>query len=152
MKTSKILLIFAFLGLAMSGGVHRVAQSRWNCPQAGKATTLSLFFALDNDLPSAGYLMVGLPSGASHTPTTSAVHVWHLGNSFTVPTTVTNQGTCAFSNNVLSCTFASALTKNTAYGLAIPGTGAVVGSWAPVTMQTRMNNLATAGPVMDHNR
>jgi hypothetical protein len=32
MKTSKIILIFALLGLAMSGGIHRVAQSRWNCP------------------------------------------------------------------------------------------------------------------------
>jgi hypothetical protein len=43
------------------------------------------------------------------------------------------------------------MTKNTAYGVAIPGSGAVVGSFAPVTMQTRMNNLATAGPVMDTN-
>jgi hypothetical protein len=45
------------------------------------------------------------------------------------------------------------LTKMTAYGVAIPGgAGAVVaGTWAPVTMQTRMNNLAIAGPVMDTN-
>jgi hypothetical protein len=32
MKTSKILLFIAIIGIAMSGGVHRVAQSAWNCP------------------------------------------------------------------------------------------------------------------------
>jgi hypothetical protein len=32
------------------------------------------------------------------------------------------------------------------------GTGAVAGSFAPVAIETRMNNLATAGPVMDINR
>jgi hypothetical protein len=154
MKTSKILLIFAFLGLAMSGGIHRVAQSRWNTPQAGLATDLSIFFSLDCDLPAAGYLVVGLPSGASHTVTitTTGIHVWALTTSFAVPTTATNAGSCEFSSNVLKCTFASALTKNTAYGMVMPGTGAVAGIWAPITMETRMNKLATAGPVMDVNR
>jgi hypothetical protein len=33
----------------------------------------------------------------------------------------------------------------------MPGSGAVVGSFAPITISTRMNNLATSGPVMDTN-
>merc|ERR1712157_285227 len=157
MKTSKIVLIFALLGVAMSGGIHRVAQSRWNTPQKDEATHLCLFFSLDNPLPAAGYLRVGLPSAAGFTPdvaaATARIHVWALETSFAVPATVTNAGTCAFSNNVLDCTFASALTANTAYGMEIKG-GAMgaVGSWAPVTMMTRMNNAADAGPVMDVNK
>lgn len=35
--------------------------------------------------------------------------------------------------------------------MVIPGTGAVVGSWAPVTMQTRMNTATAAGPIRDTN-
>jgi hypothetical protein len=152
MRTSKIVLIIALLGLAMSGGIHRVAQSRWNTPQAGQATQLSIFFSMDCDLPAAGYLRVGIPSGSSYTPSTTGVVAWPLTTSFTVPTTGTIAGTCAWANNVLACTFASALTKSTAYGLTMSGSGAVVGAHAPVTMETRMNNLATAGPVMDRNR
>jgi hypothetical protein len=54
---------------------------------------------------------------------------------------------------VLSCTFASALTANTAYGMEIVGAAmAASGTWAPVTMETRMNKVADAGPVMDVNR
>jgi hypothetical protein len=52
---------------------------------------------------------------------------------------------------VLKCTFAKALTKGTAYGVSIPGAGAVAGSWGPVDLETRMNNEAIAGPVMDCN-
>lgn len=49
--------------------------------------------------------------------------------------------------------FAADLTKNTAYGMVIPGSGAKVGSWAPVTMQTRMNKVTASvhGPVLDTN-
>jgi len=100
-------------------------------------------------------MLIGLPTGASHTPavtTTSFPHVWPLTTSLTPPTTVVNKGTCTWSSPTLKCSFATALTKNTAYGLAMPGSGAVVGSWAPITISTRMNNLATAGPVMDTNR
>jgi len=68
MKTSKILLFFAVLGVAMSGGVHRVAQSRWNTPQAAEANRLCLYFSLDNALPAAGYLLVGIPSTSGFTP------------------------------------------------------------------------------------
>lgn len=107
---------------------------------------------MDCDLPAAGYLRVGIPSASSYTPATTGVHVWPLTTSFTVPTS-SNAGTCTFASNVLACTFATALTKNTAYGLTMTGSGiAAAGSWAPITMETRMNNLATAGPVMDVNR
>lgn len=46
------------------------------------------------------------------------------------------------------------MTKNTAYGVAMTGTGVKVGMWAPISLQTRMNNIAVAstqGPVMDVN-
>jgi hypothetical protein len=153
MKTSKILLFAAIIGIAMSGGVHRVAQSAWNCPQQGRATTLSLFFALDSALPASAYMYVTLPS--AHVPTIatpSVIHAWALTTSLTPPTTASNLGTCTWSAPLLKCTFASALTAGTSYGLAIPGSGAVAGSFAPVAIETRMNNLATAGPVMDINR
>merc|ERR1712110_1399777 len=118
-----------------------------------EATNLCLFFSLDNPLPAAGYLMVGIPSGASYTPTAAGVHVWPLTTSFAVPATAVNAGTCAWGTNVLSCTFATALTANTAYGMEIVGGAmAAAGTWAPVTMETRMNNAADAGPVMDRNR
>ena len=155
MKTSKILLLFAVIGIAMSGGVHRVAQSAWNCPQAGRATTLSIYFALDNPLPTTGYMMITLPSGASHTPAVTATsfpHVWPLGTTLDPPTTPVNKGTCSYAAPLLKCTFATALTAKTSYGLAMPGSGAVVGSFAPISIETRMNNLATAGPVRDVNR
>jgi hypothetical protein len=155
MKSSKVLLIFAVLGVAMSGGIHRVAQSRWNVPQKGLATSLCLYFALDSDLPAAGYLLVGIPAGATFTPTGTGVHAWALTTSLAVPAKSSNAGTCAFANNVLDCTFASALTKNTAYGMVIPGdANAKVGQWGPVSMETRMNKLTqnTNGPVMDVNR
>jgi hypothetical protein len=67
MKNFKILLMLAVLGVAMSGGVHRVAQSAWDCPQAGKGTVLSLFFALDNPLPVGGWLIVTVPAGTGLT-------------------------------------------------------------------------------------
>jgi hypothetical protein len=67
MKNFKILLMLAVLGVAMSGGVHRVAQSAWDCPQAGKGTVLSLFFALDNPLPVGGWLIVNVPAGTGLT-------------------------------------------------------------------------------------
>lgn len=97
-------------------------------------------------------MVIGFPTGASHTPTPASVHVWTLTTSLNPPTKVENQGTCAWTSPALSCTFAKALTKGTSYGIAIPGTGAVVGSFAPISITTRMNNLATAGPVMDVNR
>lgn len=55
---------------------------------------------------------------------------------------------------MLSCTFANDIPANTAYGLEMVATNAVgtLGSYAPITMETRMNNAADAGPVMDVNR
>jgi hypothetical protein len=136
--------------MAMSCGVHRVAQSRWNCPQANRNTKLSFYFTLDNALPAAGYLNVGIPSASGLTP--SAGNAWTLADSWTAPTTVENAGTCAFANNVMSCTFASALSAGVAYGLELTvAATTTVGAFAPVTMQTRMNNAADAGPIIDTN-
>lgn len=123
-----------------------------------EANNLCLFFSLDNALPAAGYLRIGIPSASGFTPTggalTSGVHVWALTTSFAVPTTVANAGTCgSFANNQMDCTFATALAANTAYGMVVPGaTMATTGTWAPVTLETRMNDDADAGPVMDVNR
>jgi hypothetical protein len=165
MKTSKLLILVAVIGIAMSGGIHRVAQSAWNYPQAGKGTVLSLFFALDNPLPVDGWLIVNLPTGtniAVNTKTKAAlgtiasstayVHLWTLGTTLSPPTTVENQGYCSFSDPKLSCQFAKALVAKTSYGLALPSTSAsAAGSFAPVTMETRMNSEVVAGPVRDRN-
>jgi hypothetical protein len=165
MKNFKILLMLAVLGVAMSGGVHRVAQSAWDCPQAGKGTVLSLFFALDNPLPVGGWLIVTVPSGTGLTVTaktlaelgtvvssTAYVHAWTLGTSLNPPTTVENQGRCSWVDPKLSCQFAKALAAKTSYGLALPTSGtSVAGAFAPVTMETRMNSGTTAGPVRDRN-
>lgn len=150
MKFSKIILLVTVLGMAMSCGVHRVAQSRWNCPQANRNTVLSFYFVLDNPLPNTGYLNIGIPSASGFTPASAVA--WTLADSWTAPTTVENLGTCAFANNVMSCTFATALAKNVAYGVALTGAATTtVGSFAPVTMQTRMNNAGDAGPIIDTN-
>lgn len=113
---------------------------------------MSLFFALDSPLPKAGEMVISLPSGAAHTPSTSGVHVWALGTNFAVPTTATNSGTCSAASFVLTCSFANDLAANTAYGIVLPGSGAVKGSWAPVSIQTRMNTATAQGPIRDHNR
>jgi hypothetical protein len=117
----------------MSGGVHRVAQSAWDCPQAGKGTVLSIFFALDSPLPVNGWLIVNLPSGTGVTVTAKTkaelgtiassplyVHLWTLGTTLNPPTTVENQGYCSFADPKLSCQFAKALVAKTSYGLAMP--------------------------------
>ena len=96
-----------------------------------------------------------MPTGNSHAPTIatpSVIHAWTLGTTLDPPTAQENAATCTFSDPTLACTFAKALAAKTSYGLAIPGTGAAAGMWAPVTMQTRMNNAANAGPVRDVNR
>jgi hypothetical protein len=150
MKFSKIILLVTVLGMAMSCGVHRVAQSRWNCPQANRNTKLSFFFVLDNPLPATGVLNIGVPSASGFTPTAGVA--WTLADSWTAPTTVENLGTCSFASNVYSCSFATALAKNVAYGVELTGAASTtVGAFAPVTMQTRMNNAGDAGPIIDTN-
>lgn len=79
--------------------------------------------------------MVGIPTGSGFTPTAAGVHVWALTTSFAVPATASNAGTCGWTSPTLSCTFASDLTANTAYGMEIVGAAmSAAGSWAPVTM------------------
>jgi hypothetical protein len=153
MKTSKIILIFALLGLAMSGGVHRVAQSRWNNPSKTYATTLSVFFALDCDLPAAGSLWIGIPKASGFVPANTGIHAWPLGTTFAVPAKAVNAQTSAkLENDILMVSFTTVLSKNVAYGVAMTGSGAKVGSWAPISMETRMNQIqASAGPVLDTN-
>jgi len=94
-------------------------------------------------------MVITLPAGAAHTPT--GANVWTLTTSLDAPTKTENAGTCTIASFVLKCTFKNALTKGTSYGVAIAGAGAAVGSWGPVGLETRMNNEAIAGPVIDIN-
>lgn len=96
-------------------------------------------------------MKIGIPAGSSHVPTVAKIHVWPLTTTLDPPTIVVNQGDCTFVSPTLHCSFVSKLTAGTSYGLAIPGTGAQVGQFAPVTIQTRMNNEVMAGPVLDTN-
>jgi hypothetical protein len=113
------------------------------------------YFSMDNSLPVGGYLYVGIPAGATFTPTSTsanAVKAWELVNTFTVPTTGTTSGTCKKEGDVHQCTFTAALKAGTAYGMSIPGSGSKAGAWGPVSMESRMNNVDSAGPIRDVNR
>jgi len=79
------------------------------------------------------------------------IHAWTISTSLNPPTTAEIGATCTWASDTLACVFLKALAAKTSYGLAIPGSGAVAGLWAPVTMKTRMNNAVNAGPVMDNN-
>lgn len=135
MKISiKILLLATVFGMAMSGGIHRVAQSTWNCPQAGLALKLRLYFSLDSGVAATGKLLVTLPAGAAHTTTATTHKLWALTTTLEPPTTGATMVACtAPVNNVVTCT-TGALSANTAYGLELVGTGAVAGAWAPVAL------------------
>ncbi len=113
----KTLILLSIIALAMSGGIHRVAQSDWNVPNQGQCTTLNLYFSLDNGLPIGAYLKVTLPAGLAHVPT-SCSH-WEVTASSlgTAPTTAT--GTLATVSGSYYCSFLTALAANTAYGLAL---------------------------------
>jgi hypothetical protein len=109
-------------------------------------------------------MTIGMVS--AHVPATTATsfpHAWPLTTSLNPPATPVNKGTCNWSSPNLKCKFASKLTKGVSYGLAMPGASAVAGAFAPITIETRMNNLAATttsanmgnamtGPVRDCNR
>jgi hypothetical protein len=114
---------------------------------------------LDNDLPSGAYLKVTLPETLSHVP--EACHHWEVDSgSLASPTpytfgTTTNSGTLSSGvSGTYYCSFATELSANTAYALALPRSTstAKAGVYAPVALTTRMNKETTnIGPVLDAN-
>lgn len=108
---------------------------------------LHLYMSLDHALPKAGYLKVSLPSTLTHVFTTC--NAWKLGTTLKAPKTGLIVGTVSTGY----CTFASDLSANTAYGVALGRTAATgaEGVHAPIGLQTRMNALSNNGPVLDNN-
>jgi hypothetical protein len=83
MKLQKMLLIVAVLGVAMSGGIHRVMQSRFNNPDFNQASALNLYFMLDNAVGAGGFMMITAPTGVTISGT--ACNMWALGDSADAP-------------------------------------------------------------------
>jgi len=108
---------------------------------------------LDNTLPVGGFLKVDLPSGLGHTPTSCSHWAVTAGSLGEAPTTAT-QTIPTGSTPTFYCSFETALSANTAYGLALAGeANAVSGVYAPVGLSTRMNSVTTnIGPVFDTNQ
>jgi len=79
----KLLFMFFFLDIVLSGGIHRVAQSRWNIPNEGSNTILNIYFTLDNDLPVGGIINIGFPFDINYILTTC--DVWEIENDLKYP-------------------------------------------------------------------
>jgi hypothetical protein len=107
---------------------------------------------LDNSLPAGGFLKVDLPATLAHTPTSCSHWAVAAGSLGEAPTTAT--GTISGSTSTFYCLFETALSANTAYGLALAGeANAESGVYAPVGLSTRMNSVTTnIGPVFDTNQ
>jgi hypothetical protein len=107
---------------------------------------------LDNSLPAGGFLKVDLPATLTHTPTSCSHWAVAAGSLGEAPTTAT--GTILANSPTFYCSFATALSADTAYGLALAGSStAQVGVYAPVGLSTRMNSATSnIGPVFDTNQ
>jgi hypothetical protein len=77
-------------------------------------------------------LKVDLPSALSHTVTSCSHWTLSAGSLGEAPTTDT--GTLSGSSPTYYCSFETALAANTAYGLALVGSGAAAGIHAPVAL------------------
>jgi len=115
----KSLLILSLISLVISGGVHRVAQSRWNIPNQNLNTELTLFFALDNKLPSNGYINVDLSVLGSQDSETC--------NIFEITGTLDPEdyadslisGTMSCIPNKCSCLVSESLNAGVSYGMTL---------------------------------
>ena len=134
----------------MSGGIHRVAQSKWDCPNKGHTKSLHLYFALDCGLPKDAFMKVTLPA-------TLSAFAWDTCAFFAVTTTLTAPTTGLITGTKTAthfCKAGAALAANTAYGLQLTKTVTptiAAGAFAPVGLETRMGTAATQGPVLDSN-
>jgi len=102
-------LITCIFGIALSGGIHRIAQSRWDEWSFGDATALNLYFMLDNGVASTGTMYVTVPAGV----TVTGCAFWALGDTLDPPATMDSWGYWSSGE----CSLSSALSANTAYGM-----------------------------------
>ena len=163
-STKILLLLTTILSLALSGGIHRVAQSRWDKPNEGMNKALYLYFSLENALPVGGFLKITLPQDFVHTPETCTA--WALETDLDYPADVPGEvsflatnllkGTLSGSDKEFFCKWEVELYADTCYGLALARTTstATTNEYAPISLETRMNTGSTAntrGPVIDTN-
>lgn len=150
MKLSKLLLLTAVLGVVLSGGIHRVCQSRFDTRDSAEISTLSLFFALDNALATGSYVYVDMPAGV----TVSGCAFWALGDDTDAPDALSASWiTGSYSSGI--CTTLGALAANTAYGMQLGASVSGAGVYAPIGLSTALTNdlgtAATLGPCVDSN-
>jgi hypothetical protein len=79
-------------------------------------------------------LKVDLPSALSHTVTSCSHWTLSAGSLGEAPTTDTGTLSDSSSSPTYYCSFETALEANTAYGLALVGSGAAAGIHAPVAL------------------
>ena len=132
MKT--LILLSILIALAMTGGIHRVAQSDWNVPNQGQCTSLNLYFSLDNPLPVGAYIKVTFPWDLDHVPT-SCSH-WEVSHDSLGTAPETPTGTMASVSGSYYCSFATALNAGTAYGLSLTSSTstALQNDYAPIAL------------------
>lgn len=136
MKT--LICLSLIVALAMAGGVHRVAQSGWDCPNEGHNTELNLYLALDSGLNEDGVLKIGIPSGASDfAPTTC--WTWELVDGLEYPgddDEDVTEGTLEADAPAYYCTPGVALSSSNIYGVHLgDNSGSLAeGVYAPVTV------------------
>lgn len=70
-------------GVVLSGGIHRIAQSTWDCPHVERNKIIFLYFSLDNALPANGHIKIDFPKDFSHVPT--RCDVWEIKTSLDYP-------------------------------------------------------------------
>jgi len=115
-----------------------------------------MFIMPENTIPKGGYLEIGFPT-SSFTPTTC--HAWDLTGAANLKwpgDTATTKivGTVTGSAPTFYCTWASALTGGTAYGIHMDaaGTTLTAGQYAPVALESHAGKgAAWTGPVIDSN-
>lgn len=116
-----------------------------------------MFVMPENDIPKGGYLEITFPS-SSFTPT--SCHAWSLTGAANLKypgdkATTRILGTIAGSAPTFYCTWASALSGGTAYGIHFDAAASTLtaGQYAPVALESHAGKGASAynGPVIDSN-
>ena len=130
----------------LSGTIHRVAQSNWDCPNMDRNKALYLYFQLENPLPAGGFIKIDFPSSFKLIPTTC--DIWPITTTLKHPTdpntrykgTITATGSsspitfyCSLKSSPYSNATDQALEAGKVYGMSLAGQAVVPkGAYAPI--------------------
>jgi hypothetical protein len=124
---------------------------------------LNLYFVLDNDLGSGGFLAVTAPSDL--TLSGGSCNMWALGDNAVAPAVGSASWMAGFfhvSSGVGTCTLgaSTSLAAGTAYGISVGASATTAGSFAPIGLSTSLVSPASLaasgtagvkGPCVDTN-